>query len=102
VAAESNEAVNNLFQKICEAGVDQKSVLRLGNTDKMPVEVQQWSFEEHYQKEADVKQRKHFDSKLAQEILGTYRVRNSVICLYTDITKSGSVLHVKNIPRQIV
>jgi len=55
----------------------------------MPTEVQQWSFEEHYLKEANVKQRQHFDSKLAQEILSPYRVCNFV--LFVNITKSCSM-----------
>jgi len=78
VVAESNEAVNNLFNKIREAGIDLKIVLRLGNTDRMPEAVQLGSFDEHYQKNADVKQRQNFDSKLAQEILDCYRVRNTI------------------------
>lgn len=74
VAAESNEAVNNLFREICDAGVDRKIVLRLGNREKMPQSVQQWSFEERYLEKADTKQRQHYDSKLAQDIMDQYRV----------------------------
>jgi len=76
VTAESNEAVNNLFRKICEAGIEQKMVLRLGNTEKMPDVVQRGSFEERYLEKANTKQRQHFDSKLAQEILDNYQVQN--------------------------
>jgi len=74
VVAESNEAVNNLFRKIREAGVDQKIVVRVGNTEKMSdTAVQRASFKESYLAKADEKQRRHFDSKLAQEILDCYR-----------------------------
>ena len=66
----------------------------------MPTEVQQWSFEEHYQRKADTNQRRHFDSKLAQEILATYRVRNILSCLFADVTKFAvcctlKIFHVK-------
>jgi len=75
--------VNNLFRKIREAGIDQKIVLRLGNTERMPEPVQRESFEEHYLTTANAKQRLHYDSKLAQQILDDYRVRYNIrfICI---------------------
>ena len=75
VVAESNEAANNLFRKIRDAGVDQKIVVRVGKTERMSDTVKQGSFDERYLEKADAKQRRHFDSKLAQEILDKYRVR---------------------------
>ena len=90
MVAESNEAVNNLFRKIREVGIDQKIVLRLGNTERMPEPVQRQSFDEHYLKTANAKQRLNFDSKLAQQILDDYRVRSNLSGLFALLMTAGA------------
>lgn len=96
LAAETNEGVDNLIEKIIEVGTVQKDeILRLGRDEKIKDRSYAYSFESKY--DARRRSRREFDPALAKKIIDKARV----VCT-TCIGAGVTLLKDRKFPRVLI